>query len=102
MSDAENLRFAANLVVILFVTPLALILWYFMRRTADATASNMRELDAFKLHASETYATKADLITATGRVERALEHLFEKLDRMDDKLDRRTDPALFRRPDPTP
>jgi hypothetical protein len=92
--DVETLRFVANLVVVLLVTPLGFVLWYLMRRTADLAAQNTRELDAFKLHSSETYATKADLVAANVRVERALEHLFEKLDRMDDKLDRRTDPSL--------
>lgn len=96
MADVENVRFVANLVVLLLVTPLAFVLWHMMRRTADLAAQNMRELDAFKLHSSETYATKADLVAANVRVERALEHLFEKLDRMDDKLDRRTDPNLVR------
>ncbi len=46
--------------------------------------ANIKEIDALKLHCSETYPTKNDLM-------KSFEAIFKKLDKIEDKLDRKQD-----------
>jgi hypothetical protein len=86
MNDFEQIRLVIELVVGLFVTPLALILWWMYRRLVADVREIVKELSDFKLHASETYSTKNDLGKAIDQFSRSIDAVFAKLDKIDDKL----------------
>lgn len=50
-------------------------------------------LHEFRLHVAETYTTKDELSRAVESLERSFKVVFEKLDRIEDKLDRKADKA---------
>ncbi len=50
-----------------------------------------RELAEFKLHCSETYSTKDDLTKAIEQFSRSIDAVFQKLERIEDKLDKKQD-----------
>lgn len=49
------------------------------------------ELAEFKLHCSLTYGTKDDMAKAMQHIDKAIEAVFAKLDRIEDKLDKKVD-----------
>lgn len=95
MGDFENVRFIANLVVTLLITPLAMVIWYQLRHAQQTADSVAEELAKHRLHATETYATKSSVDQAVNRLETSVERAFErfdrKLDAIDTKLDRKAD-----------
>jgi hypothetical protein len=86
MSDFETIRFIAEMVLALFVTPLAFVLWWMLRRLVGDVRELEKALSEFKLHASETYSTKNDLGKAIDQFSRSIDAVFAKLDKIDDKL----------------
>ena len=58
-------------------------------QAAHATASMAREdLNAHKLHVSETYVTKAGMLEQTSRIMKAIDGVGERLDGVNQRLDR--------------
>jgi len=107
----EVIRLVIELVVGLLVTPFALVLWWMLRKlVADVvalektvqerdTAAREREaahdknLAEYKLHVSETFSTKNDLGKAMEQLVRSVDAVFNKLERIEDKLDSKADKA---------
>lgn len=52
---------------------------------------DVADLQAYKLHASETYITQTDLSKAIENFGKAMEAVFKKLERIEDKLDLKAD-----------
>jgi len=71
--------------------------WNFKALKADvvANAKSILELNAdlqaYKLHVSESYVTQTDLSKAIDNFGKALEAVFKKLERIEDKLDMKAD-----------
>ena len=104
MENFEVIKLAIELVVGLLVTPFALVLWWMLRKLvadmrllerqiADDRAAYEKALSEYKLHVSETYSTKNDLAKAMEQLGRAIEAVFAKLERIEDKLDQKADKA---------
>ncbi len=91
MADPENIRFVVETVVTVLVLPLAAVLWYLLKGAREDLARLDARLADLKLHVSETYSTKTDLNTALNTFTRAVDLVFAKLDRIDDKLDGKAD-----------
>ena len=89
MSNTENVR----LVIEFLLVPLALLIWFLLRGLLRDQRALEKELAAFKLHASETFSTKPELGEALALLRRAVEAVFAKLERIEDKLDRKADKA---------
>lgn len=85
--DLETLR----LVLELLIVALAVVVWHMIRRNSVAQSETARELAAYKLHVSENYSTKNDLAGAVASFTKAVDAVFAKLDKIDDKLDRKAD-----------
>lgn len=50
-----------------------------------------KDLQAYKLHVAETYVTQTDLSKAIDNFGKAIEAVFKKLERIEDKLDMKAD-----------
>lgn len=86
MIDFETIRFVLEIIVGCFVTPLAVILWWMLRKLVADVRDLEKALADYKLHASETYSTKVDLGKSFDQLSRSIEAVFAKLDKIDDKL----------------
>jgi len=87
MSELETIR----LIIELLVTALATILfWNFkvlkaeLREEVIAREGVNRDLQDYKLHVAETYASNSDL-------HKFVEAVFNKLERIEDKIDKKAD-----------
>lgn len=81
MNDFETVRLVIEMVVALFVTPLALILWWMLRSVIKDVRDMQKEHAEYKLHVAETYVKNQDL----DRLEGKIDQIFDKLDRKVDK-----------------
>lgn len=100
----EVIRLVIELVVGLLVTPFALVLWWMLRKLVadvaalekagqERTAAHDKNLAEYKLHVSETFSTKNDLGKAMEQLVRSVDAVFNKLERIEDKLDSKADKA---------
>ncbi len=98
----EAIRIVIELVVGLLVTPFALVLWWMLRKlVADVQGlekaaqernnAHDKNLAEYKLHVSETFSTKNDLGKAMEQLVRSVDAVFNKLERIEDKLDSKAD-----------
>lgn len=67
------------------------ILWSNFQEVKRGATETSRELSEFKLHCSETYSTKDDLAKAFEHLSKAIDAVFAKLERIEDKLDSKQD-----------
>ncbi|NKI68976.1 hypothetical protein GN109_06050 [Collimonas pratensis] len=71
--------------------------WNFKTLRADVVAASTereavnKDLQAYKLHVAETYVTQTDLSKAIDNFGKAIEAVFKKLERIEDKLDMKAD-----------
>lgn len=100
----ELIRLGIELVVGLLVTPFALVLWWMLRKLVGDVASlekagqaraaaQDKDLGEYKLHVSETFSTKNDLGKVMEQLNRSVDAVFNKLERIEDKLDSKVDKA---------
>ena len=102
-----------QLIVILFATPLGIVLWFMLRKLiADVDANEKasikrdgeitkaltdgdteieKSLADYKLHVSENFTTKNDLAKTIDGFTRSVDAIFGKLDRIEDKIDHKAD-----------
>ena len=67
------------------------VLWSNFQDVKRRSEASVRELSEFKLHCSETYSTKDDLAKAFEHLGKAIDAVFAKLERIEDKLDKKVD-----------
>lgn len=111
--DAETIRAVLQIIMVVVVTPLSGLLCYLLRKAlADIVAleknhsvSNLAlekrlsestmEIDKtiadFKLNVAQNYVTHNDLSKTFEAFNRAIDAVFKKLDRIEDKLDSKAD-----------
>lgn len=62
-----------------------------IQQHGEAISKLKESQSAFELFAARTYVTSHTLETAIGNFNRAVEAIFQKLDKIDDKLDQKAD-----------
>lgn len=89
-------------IVLAVGAAIATVVWWLFRslhakvdqtdRSANLAADNAKdELAKFKLHCAETYVTNTALTSSIETMNRAIDAIFKKLERIDEKLDRKAD-----------
>jgi hypothetical protein len=91
MIDLETIKLVIELLVTVFVTPLACVLWWMLRKLVADVRDLERALADYKLHVSENFSTKNDLTKAIEQFSRSVDAVFMKLERIEDKLDMKAD-----------
>lgn len=83
----DFLMWAGGIIISLFVTAIGGVLKMFHARLKEVESEHKalsKSLSAHKTHAAETFATKVD-------VDKGFDRVMNKLDSIDDKLDRKVD-----------
>jgi len=91
-----------NTWLILFAGGAGVVLWWLFRslhakvdqtdRDSNLAADWIKDdLAKFKLHCAETYVTTTALTSSIETMNRAVDAIFKKLERIDEKLDRKAD-----------
>lgn len=86
--DVQRLIFMALQAL---VTVLCAVLWFLFRDAkakADATAKDFAD---YKVHIAANYVTHTDLAKAIDAFNRSVDAIFAKLERIEDKLDKKAD-----------
>ncbi|NPT59123.1 hypothetical protein [Paraburkholderia elongata] len=72
-------------------TAVGTVAWWTFRSIHGRVEANEKDLAAFKLHCAETYVTSSALEKAIDRFSESINAVFDKLNRIDEKLDRKVD-----------
>jgi hypothetical protein len=67
------------------------VVWWVFRGVAARVTDLEKDLAAFKLHVAEAYVTGNELSKAIDTFNRAIDAVFVKLDRIEEKLDKKAD-----------
>lgn len=67
------------------------VIWWMFRSVAARVDATEKELAAYKLHVAETYVTSNELGKAIDAFNRSIDALFAKLERIEEKLDKKAD-----------
>jgi hypothetical protein len=87
VDDWQNFRWVLDILLVIVGT----VMWFLMRKLIADVEALGKALDAYKLHVAENYVTQPAMTKAFEAITSHLAEVFRKLERIDDKLDKKAD-----------
>jgi hypothetical protein len=87
MIELETARWVIELILV----GLAVVLWFLMRKLIVDVENLGKALAEYKLHVAEKYVTQDGMTKAFDSIGIQIAEVFRKLERIDDKLDKKAD-----------
>ena len=86
-ADFDSARWVIELLLLAGAT----VMWFLVRKLIADLAALEKQVSDHKLHVAENFSTKTDLAKAIEAFNRSIEAVIAKLDRIEDKLDKKAD-----------